>query len=308
VQPWGRRRRSTGTHCWSKYRDRARQAAAARRQRAVRRGGGVFERYAEDPYVERTEREPLVRRGHIRGDRRRVRRPGHRGREAAPRPASTTSASSRRAATSAAPGTGTATPARSATRHSFVYLPLFEETGHMPTEKYAHGPEILEHSRRIARHFGLYDRCPPLTPRCTSVDWDDGISPLDRPHRSRRRAARQVRHDRHRAAAPPEAPRHPRHRDVPRATPSTRAGGTTTTPAATPNGAPLDKLADKRVGIIGTGATAVQCIPHLARAAKELYVFQRTPVVHRHAQQRPDRSGLVRSRVLKPGWQAAVAR
>jgi cation diffusion facilitator CzcD-associated flavoprotein CzcO len=44
-----------------------------------------------------------------------------------------------------------------------------------------------------------------------------------------------------------------------------------------PSGAPLDKLADKRVGIIGTGATAVQCIPPLARAAKELFVFQRTP-------------------------------
>jgi cyclohexanone monooxygenase len=40
---------------------------------------------------------------------------------------------------------------------------------------------------------------------------------------------------------------------------------------------PLEKLADKRVAIIGTGATAVQCVPHLARACKELYVFQRTP-------------------------------
>ncbi len=44
-----------------------------------------------------------------------------------------------------------------------------------------------------------------------------------------------------------------------------------------PAGAPLDRLADKRVGIIGTGATAVQCIPHLARASAELFVFQRTP-------------------------------
>ncbi|MCC6765740.1 MAG: NAD(P)-binding protein, partial [Deltaproteobacteria bacterium] len=26
---------------------------------------------------------------------------------------------------------------------SFIYMPLLEETGHMPTEKYAHGPEIL---------------------------------------------------------------------------------------------------------------------------------------------------------------------
>ena len=39
----------------------------------------------------------------------------------------------------------------------------------------------------------------------------------------------------------------------------------------------MEKLADKRVGIIGTGATSVQCVPYLARACKELYVFQRTP-------------------------------
>ena len=39
----------------------------------------------------------------------------------------------------------------------------------------------------------------------------------------------------------------------------------------------LDRLGDKRVGIIGTGATSVQCVPHLARACKRLFVFQRTP-------------------------------
>ena len=39
----------------------------------------------------------------------------------------------------------------------------------------------------------------------------------------------------------------------------------------------MTNLADKRVGIIGTGATAVQCIPPLARDAQELFVFQRTP-------------------------------
>ena len=44
-----------------------------------------------------------------------------------------------------------------------------------------------------------------------------------------------------------------------------------------PAGAPMDQLADKRVGIIGTGATAVQCVPHLAQACGELFVFQRTP-------------------------------
>ena len=36
-------------------------------------------------------------------------------------------------------------------------------------------------------------------------------------------------------------------------------------------------LKGKRVGIIGTGATAVQVIPEIAKVVKELYVFQRTP-------------------------------
>ena len=37
-------------------------------------------------------------------------------------------------------------------------------------------------------------------------------------------------------------------------------------------------LKDKRVGIIGTGATAVQTIPELAKIVRELYIFQRTPL------------------------------
>ena len=39
----------------------------------------------------------------------------------------------------------------------------------------------------------------------------------------------------------------------------------------------LDKLADKRVALVGTGATGVQLVPHLGRDAEHLFVFQRTP-------------------------------
>jgi len=35
-------------------------------------------------------------------------------------------------------------------------------------------------------------------------------------------------------------------------------------------------FAGKRVAVIGTGSSAVQCIPHIARQARHLYVFQRT--------------------------------
>jgi cyclohexanone monooxygenase len=54
---------------------------------------------------------------------------------------------------------------------AFVYLPLLEETGHMPTEKYTHAPEILEHCRRIGRHFDLYDNAC-LSTEVTALEWD----------------------------------------------------------------------------------------------------------------------------------------
>src|SRR6201991_853410 len=58
---------------------------------------------------------------------------------------------------------------------SMVYLPLLEETGHRPTEKYAHAPEILEHCRRIGKHYGLYDNALFHT-EVTDLTWDDAGS------------------------------------------------------------------------------------------------------------------------------------
>ena len=69
-----------------------------------------------------------------------------------------------------------------------------------------------------------------------------------------------------------------------------------------PLGASMTKLADKRVGIIGTGATAVQCVPYLARAAKELYVFQRTPSSVDVRANAPIDPGWFSS-IAAPGWQ-----
>ena len=63
----------------------------------------------------------------------------------------------------------------------------------------------------------------------------------------------------------------------------------------------LTGLADKTVAIIGTGATAVQCVPALGEGAKQLYVFQRTPSsvdVRNNAETDPEWA-----KNLKPGWQ-----
>ena len=55
---------------------------------------------------------------------------------------------------------------------SYVYLPLLEELGYMPKHKYSFAPEILEHSRNIARHFRLYDDAL-LQTSITAMTWDD---------------------------------------------------------------------------------------------------------------------------------------
>ncbi len=63
----------------------------------------------------------------------------------------------------------------------------------------------------------------------------------------------------------------------------------------------LDKLADKRVAIIGTGATAIQVVPHVAESAKHLYLFQRTPSSVDLRGNKPTDPQWAAS--LKPGWQ-----
>jgi cyclohexanone monooxygenase len=69
----------------------------------------------------------------------------------------------------------------------------------------------------------------------------------------------------------------------------------------------LDKLGDKRVGFIGTGATAIQAMPHLGEGVQQgengrLFVFQRTPSSVSWRNNRKTDPEWTAS--LKPGWQA----
>src|SRR3954469_19730026 len=58
---------------------------------------------------------------------------------------------------------------------SYVYMPLLEELGYIPTEKYAKGDEIFAHCRRIAEHYDLYrDAC--LQTEVTQMCWDGSDS------------------------------------------------------------------------------------------------------------------------------------
>ncbi|MDD9947629.1 MAG: NAD(P)/FAD-dependent oxidoreductase [Myxococcales bacterium] len=158
---------------------------------------------------------------------------------------------------------------------SLVYMPLLEETGHMPSEKYAHAPEILEHCQRIGKQYGLYEHALFHT-QVNELVWDDAQSRWNvRTNRGDVFTAQFVGIGTGILHVPklPGIPGiesfagHSFH--------TTRWDYAYT--GGDPKGAPMEGLVDKRVAIIGTGATAVQCVPHLARACHKLYVFQRTP-------------------------------
>jgi cation diffusion facilitator CzcD-associated flavoprotein CzcO len=158
---------------------------------------------------------------------------------------------------------------------SMVYMPLLEETDHMPSEKYAHAPEILAHCQRIGKQYGLYDNALFHT-EVMSLDWDEAKSRWTiRTNRGDAFTAQFV----GMGTGPLHVPKLPGIEGI-----ETFKGHSFHTSrwdydytGGDPSGALMEKLAGKRVGIIGTGATSVQCVPHLARACKELYVFQRTP-------------------------------
>jgi cation diffusion facilitator CzcD-associated flavoprotein CzcO len=181
---------------------------------------------------------------------------------------------------------------------SYVYLPLLEETSYVPSEKYARAPEILEHCRRIARHFDLYERAL-LSTEVTAIEWDsDRLRWTITTNRGDRMSARFLvmgNGPLHRPKLPgirgiAEFEGHSFHTS--RWDYAYTGGGS--------NGG-LDGLADKRVGIIGTGATAVQVVPHVAASAGALFVFQRTPSSIDVRGNRPtDRSWAAN---LEPGWQ-----
>jgi len=183
---------------------------------------------------------------------------------------------------------------------SFVYMPLLEETGHMPTEKYAHGPEILEHCQRIGRQYGLYDQALFHT-EVKDLEWDDERSRwIIRTNRGDEFTAQFLAM----GTGPLHVPKLPGIPGI-----ETFQGHSFHTSrwdygytGGDPTGEPMTGLADKRVGIIGTGATSVQCVPHLARAAKELYVFQRTPSSVDVRDNRPTDPEWF-EQMATPGWQ-----
>ncbi len=175
---------------------------------------------------------------------------------------------------------------------SYSYLPLLEEMGYVPTMKFASGFEILEYCQKMAEKFGFYEHCLFHT-NVEKTEW------------SEKEKAWTVYTDRG---------------DKMRAKFVILANGILTTPKLariegmerfegksfhTSRWDYQVDLKDKRVGIIGTGATAVQTIPELAKIVKELYVFQRTPSSVDVRDQRETTAEEIETWSNEPGWARA---
>jgi cyclohexanone monooxygenase len=181
---------------------------------------------------------------------------------------------------------------------SYIYLPLLEETGYMPKEKYSFAPEILAHAKRIGEKFDLY-RGARFQTEIKSITWNEDecrwIVSTNRDDQIRARFVVM-------SNGPLNRPKLPGIQGI-----DTYKGHTFHTSrwdydytGGDTNGN-LHKLADKRIAIIGTGATAIQCVPHLGKHAQHLYVFQRTPSSVDERGNRPTDPEWVKT--LTPGWQ-----
>ena len=157
---------------------------------------------------------------------------------------------------------------------SYIYLPLLDALGYVPREKYSHQPEILAHSQAIARRFDLYREALFQT-QVTAIRWNAASDrwevSTDRGDRLRARFVCMMN-------GPLDKPKLPLldgielfkgHWFHTSRWDYGYTGGDTT--------GGLSRLGDKVVGIIGSGASAVQCVPYLGQSARGLYVFQRTP-------------------------------
>ena len=183
---------------------------------------------------------------------------------------------------------------------SYCYLPLLEELGVMPKEKYSYAPEIMEHSRRIGETYDLYDVALFQT-RVTQLCWDEADSKWQISTQFDDNIRTNFVIQAVGVANQPKLPAIPGISDFEGHTFHTSRWDYDYTGGDHSGG--LTKLSDKRVAIIGTGATAIQASPFVGESAQHLYVFQRTPSSVDLRGNKPTDPDWVKT--LKPGWQRA---
>ncbi|KAF4454818.1 flavin-binding monooxygenase-like family [Fusarium albosuccineum] len=193
---------------------------------------------------------------------------------------------------------------------SYIYMPLLEETGYMPKNKYASGKEIREQHERIAKQYDFTERVWFRT-QMLDCTWDDQTKEWVM------KLAELIYGGGERDAVTVRSrfvilttglmlvPQVPRIKGI------ETFGGDCFHPArwdynvtgGTPDDPSLTRLKDKKVGLIGTGASAVQILPEIAKWAKDVYVFQRTPSAVDFRGNRETDEILFKKQIgNKPGW------
>jgi cation diffusion facilitator CzcD-associated flavoprotein CzcO len=181
---------------------------------------------------------------------------------------------------------------------SYTYLPMLEELGYIPKNRYAYGDEILAHFEALAARYDLVAEALFHT-RVERSEWDEESS---------RWSVRTDHGDEIRAKYLVVAVGILNLMKLPAIAGMESFRGRSFHTARwdyeyTGGGlhGGLSRLADKVVGVVGTGASAVQCVPHLAEGSKQLFVFQRTPSAVGVRDNRPTDEGFAGD--LRPGWQ-----
>ena len=175
---------------------------------------------------------------------------------------------------------------------AYSYLPLLEEMGYIPTMKFASGFEIMEYCQKVAEKFGFYDHCLFHT-TVERTDWDAATGRWTvTTDRGDEMKARYVILANGILTTPKLA----------------RIKGMETFQGEAFHTSRWDYRVDlkgKRVGIIGTGATAVQTVPELSKIVNELFVFQRTPSSIDVRDQRATTQEEIETWKHEPGWAKA---
>ena len=256
----------------------------------TRKSPASFAHYNEDPYVEPGFTAPRAARRDRRGHhRRRLRRPAGGGAAARGR-GRPTSASSRRPATSAAPGTGTAIPARSATSSPTSTCrcsrrPATCRRRSTPSRRRSSSTASASASTSTSTSR------PASRPQVSAARWDEDAGrwtvTTDRGDDVRG----PVRDHVERAAATrPKLPGIPGIDDFKGHTFHTSRWDYDYTGGDTNGG--LTSWPTSASAIIGTGATAIQCVPHLGAARQAALRLPAHAVVGGRARQQAHRPGV----------------
>ncbi|KAF1850855.1 FAD/NAD(P)-binding domain-containing protein [Cucurbitaria berberidis CBS 394.84] len=197
---------------------------------------------------------------------------------------------------------------------AYCYLPFLEETGYMPKQKYVSSVEIRDYLEDVVKKFGLDSRIL-FRSQATGLEWDEGLTAWKaelRTHRGpqgKEEKVVSVHADFVTIATGlfpyPQVPKVPGLADFEGPMLHTARWNYDITGGSSDTAFPeLEKLKGKRVAIVGTGATAIQVVPQLAKYAKELYIFQRTPSqVNTRGQCDTDATEWREKIAAKTGWQ-----